>query len=435
MTTGVPADTFHLLRPRNVLLFLCAFSLPAAWRLDNPALWIFGWGAMALCLAAAAEAALMVRAIRGARLHAERSFQHETVPVELHLRNAARFGPFLLEVRDTFPPGVAHSIRTLWCGPWDSRHAAALEYESECHHHRGLYVLGPVRLRATDCLDLFERAPLLPVFTTLLVYPQAAELRGFGLLGEGTRRHVGMETVRHRGRSEEFIGLRDYRHGDPPRRIHWPTSAHHGHLLVKDFQDERTTEVSILVDLSRLGLGGLGDQTTAEYAVQAAGSVARHAFETGHAFQLFAIAKAIEHVPLGGGLQHLLTVLDRLVFLKADGERCFADEVAALRTACRPGSTVVLIFSVTTLAMDTLAPLLEDLAENRVRVLIILVDDRTFPKLFHEQERSHVAAAGIEEAVLRLRLLGARVHVLERHPAPAEAIRKGLGVESFAGSA
>jgi uncharacterized protein (DUF58 family) len=50
----------------------------------------------------------------------------------------------------------------------------------------------------------------------------------------------------------EFFGLRDYRHGDSPRWIHWRSSARRDELVVKQFQQPESREVVILLDLFQL---------------------------------------------------------------------------------------------------------------------------------------------------------------------------------------
>ncbi len=430
MALGAGPEMFHLLRPRNTLAFVAAFCVFTGWRTGAAGLWALGLASGGILLLAFACALRWLRGIEGAREHPERAFQEEEVAVETRLRTRSLLPHFLLETRDTFAPGGARPVRALFPGVFRRGHGARVSYRETCVRHRGLYVIGPARAVASDPLGLFTREEPLELFTTLLVYPQAPGLRGLALLEEGVWAHVGVETVRREGQSEEFIGLGDYRAGDSPRRVHWPSSLRHGRLLVKRFQDERTTEVTICLDLGRLGLTGLGDQSTVEYGIRAAATLARQAFERGHATQLIAVGETVERVPPGSGLQHLLAVLDRLVFLKSGGERDFAEEIKRLRPVLRRGSTAALIFSAATLRLDALAPLIEDLRQQRVRALVILLDDRTFPKLYREQERLHAAGPGVEEAALRLRLLGARVHVLARHSHPAEAIRRGLGAEA-----
>lgn len=47
---------------------------------------------------------------------------------------------------------------------------------------------------------------------------------------------------------EEFSHLRGYRPGDPPRRIHWPASAHHRRLLVSERYEPTCRRIALVVD-------------------------------------------------------------------------------------------------------------------------------------------------------------------------------------------
>lgn len=50
------------------------------------------------------------------------------------------------------------------------------------------------------------------------------------------------------GESDEFVSLRDYRDGDPIRKIHWASSAKREKPVVKEFQDEFFVRQSLIVD-------------------------------------------------------------------------------------------------------------------------------------------------------------------------------------------
>jgi uncharacterized protein (DUF58 family) len=50
------------------------------------------------------------------------------------------------------------------------------------------------------------------------------------------------------GESEEFVALRDYRRGDPLRRIHWRSTARVGELVVKEYQDEFFMRHALVLD-------------------------------------------------------------------------------------------------------------------------------------------------------------------------------------------
>ncbi len=50
------------------------------------------------------------------------------------------------------------------------------------------------------------------------------------------------------GESDEFVSLRDYRDGDPIRKIHWASSARRDKPVVKEFQDEFFVRQALVVD-------------------------------------------------------------------------------------------------------------------------------------------------------------------------------------------
>jgi len=50
------------------------------------------------------------------------------------------------------------------------------------------------------------------------------------------------------GQSEEFVALRDYRHGDPLRHIHWRSWAKTGKPIVKEFEDEFFVRHALVLD-------------------------------------------------------------------------------------------------------------------------------------------------------------------------------------------
>lgn len=54
------------------------------------------------------------------------------------------------------------------------------------------------------------------------------------------------------GRGREFEKLRDYQGGDPFDEIHWKATAKRNHPVTKVFQSERTQEIYVVIDASRL---------------------------------------------------------------------------------------------------------------------------------------------------------------------------------------
>ena len=91
-----------------------------------------------------------------------------------------------------------------------------------------------------------------PVRAELRVYPNLFDERknvSALFLKRGDR---GVHTQRQAGQGREFEKLRSYLPGDSVGEIHWKASAKRGHPVTKVFQIERSQEVYVIVDASRL---------------------------------------------------------------------------------------------------------------------------------------------------------------------------------------
>jgi uncharacterized protein (DUF58 family) len=88
----------------------------------------------------------------------------------------------------------------------------------------------------------------------------------------GTRKYQpgGVALASTVGDSEEFVSLRDYRAGDPMRRIHWKSWARVGRPVVKEYLDEFFVRHALILDTFASHLG----DPIFEEAVSVAASVA-----------------------------------------------------------------------------------------------------------------------------------------------------------------
>ncbi|MBI5202300.1 MAG: DUF58 domain-containing protein [Elusimicrobia bacterium] len=83
---------------------------------------------------------------------------------------------------------------------------------------------------------------------SILVLPKRYPVPRLAL--EGSRRYQpgGVALAASVGESQEFVGLRDYRPGDPPRRIHWRSWAKTGRPIIKENQDEYFVRHALALD-------------------------------------------------------------------------------------------------------------------------------------------------------------------------------------------
>jgi uncharacterized protein (DUF58 family) len=167
---------------------------------------------------------------------------------------------------------------------------------------RGDYLLTQCYLEAPSPLGLWAMRSIRPIRTTIRVYPN---LRHHKTAAAFLRRQLGgMHLQRQLGKGREFEKLRDYAPGDSFDEIHWKATARRGHPISKQFQIERTQEVYVVVDSSRL----TARADALERFVTAALVLAIAADRQGDHFGLLTFSDKVEKfVRARSGMTHFLT--------------------------------------------------------------------------------------------------------------------------------
>jgi len=113
---------------------------------------------------------------------------------------------------------------------------------------RGRLQLAGVTLARPDPLGLCRALVKIAAAQTILILPKRYPLPPIALPGALRYQEGGVALASNVGRSEEFVALRDYRHGDPLRHIHWRSWAKTGKPIVKEFEDEFFVRHALVLD-------------------------------------------------------------------------------------------------------------------------------------------------------------------------------------------
>ena len=115
---------------------------------------------------------------------------------------------------------------------------------------RGILPLNRLRVLTRDPFGLFQRSrPIECSPTSLLVLPRRYPVAPLNLPGKSQHDKLGPGAAASSvGQSDEFVGLRDYRPGDPPRHIHWRTWARLNRPVVKEYEEETFPRYAIALD-------------------------------------------------------------------------------------------------------------------------------------------------------------------------------------------
>lgn len=114
---------------------------------------------------------------------------------------------------------------------------------------RGVIPMGDVRALLPDPLGFFQKCSRTAATPArLVVLPERHRLPPLVMPGSAAFRIGGEETSNSIGSAGEFVGLRDYRPGDPLRQIHWKSWAHTGRPMVKELEDTFYPRYALVLD-------------------------------------------------------------------------------------------------------------------------------------------------------------------------------------------
>ena len=222
----------------------------------------------------------------------------------------------VVEVRDQSRVPGARVTRLVSLAPrqivtWESTRRLAA---------RGRFELGPTELRVADPFGLFPRRLTQPTSDTVVVYPALVAIPGRSLPGGIAERSPRQATAGPvRGSAAGPTGTR--------------TAA----------RATASSDLLVLLDLCRQSHRGAGADSSLEYAVTVAASVARAASARGRAVALATSDHQMGRIPAGRGELHDRNLLDYLATARDDGTVPFSTLVSHEMNGWRGRGGVVLI--------------------------------------------------------------------------------------------
>lgn len=114
---------------------------------------------------------------------------------------------------------------------------------------RGVIAMDDMRVLLPDPFGFFQKCkPVVSAHARLVVLPKRYRLPSIIMPGSSAFRIGGEETSNAIGNSGEFVGLREYRPGDPLRQIHWKSWAHTGRPMIKELEDTFYPRYALILD-------------------------------------------------------------------------------------------------------------------------------------------------------------------------------------------
>ena len=245
--------------------------------------------------------------------------------------------------------------------------------QSVLGHRRGLNHVGFVTISSTDPFGLVRLQRRLGDVQDIMVYPSVIPLSpalSLGYASVGDRGDIG-----YLGVSISASRVRQYVSGDSMARIHWPTTARLRQLMTKEFDSGGFSETWLFVDMQSAVQAGNDLDSTEEYIVTIAASLARYLIERGQSVGLVAQGESLhQHAP-DREPAHLWALMRSLAIVRAKGRTPLGALVAREGKSLGPESMVVLIAP---WPGENLSALLQFLARRGIGVAPILLDASSF---------------------------------------------------------
>lgn len=271
--------------------------------------------------------------------------------------------------------GISGNSRTEW------------RFSIECLR-RGLFQLGPLKLKTGDPLGIYEVTKIDSSSQTLLITPPVVALPGIHV-AQGGRAGEGKLIPQASERSVSSSGVRGYLPGDNLHLIHWPTSVRKQGLFVRLFDTTETGDWRILLDLNRNVQVGENPEDTIEHGIILAASLVSLAFRSNHPVGLILNGEELTWISPSNGEQHRWDIMKALA-LAQPGEFSLKEVLDQLSGQLRDRSSLVIITSDTML--EWLPPLIK-LSWRGVIPTIVLIDGAEFISSEQKKDIPEVSAA------------------------------------------
>jgi uncharacterized protein (DUF58 family) len=302
-----------------VFLFLTAFTVAVAVYFRNPLLVYTGIFLATSNAVLYVWAQTSVRGLKIKRIHPKLIVATHPAEITVELTNArrsARYGTLGFDLHPEMTPGQDYTpVAFLEARPGE---ASPSSY-NVTPPRRGEFKLGPFYLYGGDPFGFYKCWRKVEEYSQIIVLPDPVS---FHFTRPGSASNLAqdeMETIPISGESTEFLGVREYRAGEPLKRVHWRTTARIGKPISRQYETNVAASISALLLLEDRMRAGVGVDTPLEYSIRMIASLGQATLSERFHFSYLALMGK-EHDALSGtGRRMYQELAVRLAKLKAHG--------------------------------------------------------------------------------------------------------------------
>ncbi|MFZ2655155.1 MAG: DUF58 domain-containing protein [Victivallales bacterium] len=258
------------------MIFLCFASLGVSLSNINLAAGITAAGFFAVLAASFIMSLLSIRKIDVWRSPGSDCCAGEKVILPVTVRNSGRFTrqAFVIREKLLFSDNPLGSVAVEPLKPGETR-LISREFNAV---RRGTYNLEKIYLIGGDPAGLFRRVRKFKSQEEITVYPEIFNVSWMPIFKKNKiQASTSGKPIGVSGIGEEFFGVREYRHSDSMKFIHWKATAKQKKLMVREFESHSSVTLCILLDNDRRRMGLNPLTNNFEYLVKTAATICNYA--------------------------------------------------------------------------------------------------------------------------------------------------------------
>lgn len=238
----------------------------------------------------------------------------------------------------------------LLVGPLDPRGVVRAAYRLPTDR-RGILEIGPLTVTMADPFGLTEVSMRASDVSELTVYPHVDDIVPVPQT-TGNDPMSGAEHPNALGRSgEDFYALRPYMVGDDLRRVHWPSTARHDELMVRQDELPWQGRLSVLVDVR----AATNTEASLELVISAAASIVTASAKRQDLVRL--ITTDGSDSGFAAGHAHIESIMEHLASIEASHDAAFRRVLDRAARSSTGGALVAIVAQISDVETDTIAKL------------------------------------------------------------------------------
>ncbi|KZS38761.1 cell division protein FtsB [Aquimarina aggregata] len=239
---------------------------------------------------------------------------------------------------------------------------------------RGEYHFGNLNIFSSSLIGFIARKQQYSTEAMVPNYPSFLQLKKYEFVAFTNRLKLyGLKKIRRIGHTLEFEQIKEYVSGDDVRNINWKATAKRNHLMVNQYQDEKSQPIYSVVDTGRVMKMPFNELSLLDYAINATLVISNIAIKKQDKAGMFTFSRKVENTVVAQRRKSQMSlILETLYNVNTDfAESDFARLYIDIKRSITHRSLLLLYTNFETLdALHRQLPYLQAIAKTHLLVII-----------------------------------------------------------------